>query len=70
MAAIGAGRVCDLGPPQGFLSWLIWVWVKTRYPTFTRGNSLPEFMNFKLFGKTICVVNIEFELFVGHPLSQ
>ena len=29
-----------------------------------------EFMNFKLFGKTISVVNIKFGLFVGHPLSQ
>ena len=27
--------------------------------------SLPEFMNCKLFGKTILVVNIKFELFVG-----
>ena len=26
-------------------------------------SSLPEFMNFNLFGKTILVVNIEFELF-------
>ena len=33
-------------------------------------NSLPEFMNFKLFGKTILVVNIKFELFLGHPLSK
>ena len=32
--------------------------------------SLPEFMNFKLFGKIILVVNIKFGLFVGHPLSQ
>ena len=32
--------------------------------------SLPEFMNFKLFGKTILVVNIKFELFLGHPLSK
>ena len=31
---------------------------------------LPEFMNFKLFGKTILVVIIKFELFLGHPLSQ
>ena len=27
-------------------------------------------MNFKLFGKTILVVNIKFILFLGHPLSQ
>ena len=33
-------------------------------------SSLPEFMNFKLFGKTILVVNIKFGLFFGHPLSQ
>ena len=33
-------------------------------------SSLPEFMNFKLFGKTILVVNIKFGLFLGHPLSQ
>ena len=33
-------------------------------------SSLPEFMNFKLFGKTILVGNIQFELFLGHPLSQ
>ena len=32
-------------------------------------NSLPEFMNFKLFGKTILVVNRKFELFVG-PSTQ
>ena len=32
--------------------------------------SLPEFMNFKLFGKTILVVHIKFGLFLGHPLSQ
>ena len=30
-------------------------------------NSLPEFMHFKLFGKTVLVVNIGF---LGHPLSQ
>ena len=33
-------------------------------------NSLPEFMSFKLFGKTILVVNIKFGFFVGHPLSK
>ena len=32
--------------------------------------SLPEFMNFKLFGKTILVGNLKFELLLGHPLSQ
>ena len=32
--------------------------------------SLPELVDFKLFGKTILVVNIKFELFLGHPLSQ
>ena len=32
--------------------------------------SLPEFMNFKLFGKTILVVNITCKLFLNHPLSQ
>ena len=33
--------------------------------------SLPEFMNFKPFGKTILVVNLKFGLFLGgHPLSQ
>ena len=32
--------------------------------------SLPEFMNFKLFVKSILVVNIKFGLFMGHPLSQ
>ena len=26
--------------------------------------SLPEFMNFKLFGKTILVVNVKFGLFL------
>ena len=31
---------------------------------------LPEFMNFKLFGKTILVVNKKFGLFWGHPLSR
>ena len=34
-------------------------------------RSLAEtFMNFKLFGKTILVVNIKFGLFLGHPLSK
>ena len=33
-------------------------------------SSLPEFMNLKLFGKTILVVNIKFELLWGHPLSK
>ena len=31
---------------------------------------VPEFMNFKLFGKTILVLKIKFGLFWGHPLSQ
>ena len=34
------------------------------------GISLPEFMNFRLFGKTILVVNIKSGLFSGHPLSK
>ena len=33
-------------------------------------SSLPEFMNFKFFGKTILVVNIKFRLFLGHPLGK
>ena len=33
-------------------------------------SSLPEFMNFKLFGRTILVVQKKFGLFWGHPLSQ
>ena len=33
-------------------------------------DSLPEFMNFKLFGKTIFVVNINIMFFWGHPLSK
>ena len=33
-------------------------------------EQLPEFMNFKLFGKTILVVNVKFGLFLGHPRSQ
>ena len=33
-------------------------------------GSLPEFMNFNLFGKTLLVVNIEFGLFLGQPLSK
>ena len=32
--------------------------------------SLPEFMNFKLVGKTILVENTKFERFLGHPLSK
>ena len=33
--------------------------------------SLPEFMNFKLFGKTILVVNVKFELFRAiHSASE
>ena len=35
-----------------------------------RKQTLPEFMNFKLFGKTILVVNLKFRLFLGHPLRQ
>ena len=35
-----------------------------------RYGSLPEFMNFKPFGKTISVVNIKFELLLSHPVSQ
>ena len=34
------------------------------------GVSLPQFMNFKLFGKTILVVNIKFGLVLGHRLSK
>ena len=30
-------------------------------------DSLPEFMNFKLFSKTILLVNIKFGLLLGHP---
>ena len=34
-------------------------------------DSLPEFMNFELFGKAILVVNIEFELFWAiHSASE
>ena len=34
-------------------------------------SSLPEFMNFKLFGKTILVVHIKFGLFLAiHPASE
>ena len=33
-------------------------------------DSLPNFINLMLFGKTILVVNIKFELFLGHPLSE
>ena len=33
-------------------------------------NSLPDFMNFRLFGKTILVVNLKFGRFLGHPLSK
>ena len=32
--------------------------------------ALFEFMNFKLFGKTILVANTKFGLFLGHPLRQ
>ena len=32
--------------------------------------SLPELMNFKLFGKTVLVENAKFGFFLGHPLSQ
>ena len=35
-----------------------------------KGISLPEFMNFKLCGKTNLVVYIKFGLLLGHPLSQ
>ena len=34
-----------------------------------RQSSLPEFINFRLFGKTILVVNLKFGLFVG-PSTQ
>ena len=33
-------------------------------------NSLPEFLDFKLFGKTILVVNRKFELFLAHQLRK
>ena len=32
--------------------------------------SLPEFLDFKLFGKTILVVNRKFELFLAHSLRK
>ena len=32
--------------------------------------SLPQLMNFKLFGKTMPVVNIQFELFFGPSTQQ
>ena len=32
--------------------------------------SLPEFMNFKLFGKTSLVVKIQLGLFLGHPATE
>ena len=37
---------------------------------FLGTNSLPEFMNFKLFWRTILVVDMKFGLFLGHPLRQ
>ena len=37
---------------------------------FATPTSLPEFMNFKLFGRTILVGNIKFGLFLGHPLGK
>ena len=48
--------------------WELAKWLVTLVVTHL--HSLPEFMNFKLFGKTILVVNIQFELFLGHPLSK
>ena len=36
----------------------------------TNTFSLPEFMNFKLFGKTVLVVNVKFGLFVGPSTQQ
>ena len=35
-----------------------------------RRKPLPQFMSFKLFGKTVLMVNIKFGLFLGHPLSK
>ena len=35
-----------------------------------RIHSLPEFMDFKLFGKTILVVNKKFKLFFGQPIRE
>ena len=35
-----------------------------------RRYSLPQFMSFKPFGKTVLVVNMKFGLFLGHPLSK
>ena len=43
-------------------------WYDSMYVSFS--SSLPEFMDFKLFGKIILVVNIKFGLFLGHPLSK
>ena len=37
---------------------------------FPTSSSLPEFINFRLVGKTILVVNIKFELFVGPSTQQ
>ena len=33
-------------------------------------GSLPEFLDFKLFGKTTLVVNRKFELFLAHQLRK
>ena len=35
-----------------------------------RRYSVPEFMNFKLFGKTVLVENKRFGFFLGHLRSQ
>ena len=37
---------------------------------FAKRSSLPEFLDFKLFGKTILVVDRKFELFLAHQLRK
>ena len=47
------------------------VWAENKWVTHWKSFSLPEFMNFKLFGKTILVVIIKFELFWAiHSASE
>ena len=61
------------GPIDGLWPWNSGAWTQKRASVqlvvLAWVFSLPEFMSFKLFGKTISVVNIYLD-FLGHPLSK
>ena len=46
------------------------LWGPPRFRSYPNNDSLPEFMNFKLFGNTILVANIKFGLFWAIPSAN